>query len=72
MATFVRFVKNGFQVKEDDKGIYQVTDSIRYFLEKKNISVAFETKTRGADWCDSNSVVISYSVSEQESTGYTV
>lgn len=72
MATFARFVKNGFEMKEDNKGVYQDTDSIRFLLDKKNITAAFDTETQGADWCDPNSVVISYSVSDQEGTGYNV
>ena len=72
MAIFARFVKNGFQLQEREKGVYQDTDSIRFLFDKQNITVAFDTETQGADWCDPNSVVISYSVSDQEGTGYNV
>ena len=72
MVTFARFVKNGFEMKENEKGVYQDTDSIRFLLDKQNSTVAFDTETQGVDWCDPNSVVISYSVSDQDGTGYNV
>ncbi|MBQ9407226.1 MAG: hypothetical protein IJU37_10900, partial [Desulfovibrio sp.] len=73
MATFARFVKSGFQMTEvAEKGVYQDVDSIRFLLDKRHFTCALDTETQGADWCDPNSVVISYSLSDEEGKGYNV
>ena len=73
MATFCQFARNGFVMHESsEQGVYQDVDSIDFLLARQNITVSFDTETQGADWCDPNSVVISYSVSDEEGKGYNV
>ena len=72
MATFASFVKNGFKIPENSSTNYQDVDSIRFILDKQNITVAIDTETQGVDWTDPNSLTISYSISDCESTGYNI
>lgn len=73
MATFAKFVKDGFVMTEvAEKGVYQDVDSIKFILDKQNITVAIDTETQGADFADPNSVVISYSISDEEGKGYNI
>lgn len=73
MATFAKFVKGGFQLSDSsDVGVYQDVSSIRFLLDKDHFTCALDTETQGKDWCDPNSVVISYSVSDEEGTGYNI
>ena len=73
MATFAKFVKGGFQMTEvAEKGVYTDVDSIRFLLDKEHFTCAIDTETQGKDWCDPNSVVISYSLSDEEGKGYNI
>lgn len=73
MAMFSKFVKDGFKVSDiSENGVYRDVDSIRFLLEKENFTCAIDTETQGKNWNDSNSVVISYSLSDEEGIGYNI
>jgi len=59
-------------VKEEEVE-YRAVNSIRnLILKKKNITVSLDTETEGNDVNDSNSIVICYSVTDEEKKGYVV
>ncbi len=70
----VQFALSGFKNEVDllENSEYRDVDSIDFILEQKDITVAFDTETQGVDWTNSNSVVISYSVSTTIKNGYNV
>lgn len=73
MAMFAKFVKDGFVLADTaGTGEYRDVDSIRFLLDRKDFTCAIDTETQGNDWCDPNSVVISYSVSDAEGKGYNI
>lgn len=73
MSTFAKFVKDGFVMSDvSEKGVYQDVDSIRFLLDKKDFTCAIDTETQGKEWCNPDSVVISYSISDEEGKGYNI
>jgi uracil-DNA glycosylase family 4 len=73
MAFIGEFARAGFEQAVDvSNPVYRDVSSIDFILAKKNITVALDTETQGKDWTDINSVVISYSVTDKEGTGYNV
>ena len=73
MAYIARFIKDGFKLKETaNSGQYSDVESIQFLLDKQSITCALDTETQGLDWNDPNSVVISYSVTDEEDKGYNI
>lgn len=75
IAQAADFAKNNFDMGEmGNSSALDCTDveSIDFLLSKGNFSVAIDTETQGLDWCDPNSVVISYSISDHPDKGYNI
>jgi uracil-DNA glycosylase family 4 len=74
MAYIAELAKNKFEAASGDAPVeYKDVESIQFILDQKNITVALDTETQGKDWTDyQNSVVISYSITPKEGTGYNV
>lgn len=65
------FVNNGYSNPTEETN-YQEVDSIKFMLDKSNITVGLDTETQGLKWFDENFVLISYSVSDAPRTGYNI
>jgi DNA polymerase-1 len=73
MALIGKLARNGFVLEDRaESASYQDVDSIRFLLDRKDFTCAIDTETQGKDWCDLNSVVVSYSVTAEEGTGYNI
>ncbi len=57
-------------LEASDSSNFTQAESIQHILEKKDIIVAVDTETQGLDWMNPNSVVLSYSVSDDPNRGY--
>lgn len=65
------FVDNNFTVPSEETN-YKEVQSIQFILDKKDITVGIDTETQGLKWFDDNFVLISYSISDEERTGYNI
>jgi uracil-DNA glycosylase family 4 len=74
MSQVGQFIRNGWKVPNlrERENSYQDVETLQPLLARKNFSVAIDTETQGNDWCDPNSVVISYSVTPEPGVGYNV
>lgn len=73
VAQVAQFINRGFVPKKaSEAGEYSDVESIRFILDKQNIEVALDTETQGAEWADPNSIVISYSITDEVGKGYNI
>ena len=65
------FVDNQFTVPSEKTNYIEV-ESIQFILDKKDITVGIDTETQGLKWYEKDFVFISYSISDEERTGYNI
>jgi DNA polymerase len=63
MALVGRLARTGFVLEDKSTaGIYKDVESIDFLLTQSDFTAALDTETQGTDWCNANSIVLSYSV----------
>lgn len=73
IAQLAQIIRSGFKpITAEETGDYRDVESLQFLLDKTGITVGLDTETQGNDWADPNSVVISYSVSEDTKSGYNI
>jgi len=71
LRTLRNFIDNNFTVPSEETS-YKEVNSIQFILDKKDITIGIDTETQGLRWFDDNFVFISYSISDEERTGYNI
>jgi uracil-DNA glycosylase family 4 len=66
------FVDNNFEVPDAEVSEYKTVPSIRFLLNKSNITVSVDTETQGLDYFNKDAPTLCVSVSDQPCAGYTM
>lgn len=64
-----RFLRDELKPSEEETIDTVCAETLQDILEKTNIAVSLDTETQGLDWTDPESLVIGYSVSDDEGGG---